>query len=92
MEVAYDLLKALALLGEVTLDNPKPLPPLNHAAHNVIVLGTTFDKFLDGIDNTAHSPTLTLQQICETPRIIDIMHLRYRPFQYDWYLHFARVV
>ena len=82
MEAVFDILNALAPIGEAPLDNPDlpPPPPQTHAAQDCIVPGTPYAELLDGIYNKAHTRTVALQHMCEAGYIIYLVNLRCQPF------------
>ena len=82
----------MAPVGRAALENLNLPPPLVHAGHHAMVLGTAFAKFLDGVYNTELPPTAALENIVEAGYIIYRIHLRCQPFRDRWYPHFARTV
>ena len=92
VEPAFDLLKSMGAVGWAALDNLALSPPLAHAAHDAIVLGTALEKFIGEGYNTELPPTVSLEDITEARYMIYLMRLRCQSFQDCWYLHFVRIV
>ena len=70
VEPALDLLKSMALVGRAALDKLSLPPPLAHAAHDAILLGTALEKFVGGVFNTQAPPTVAIKDITEAGDII----------------------
>ena len=83
VDPAFDLLKPMAQVGWATVDKLTVLPPVAHAAHDAVLLGTALGKLIRGV---------ALEDITEAGYIIYLIQLRCEPYRDGWYLHFVRTV